>query len=266
VQETIDQIKKVLFVPIERREELGRLGTGAFRGFLLAGPVGSGKSLLASCVLSYMKNTFGFSAYWVHAGNLLGTDAEDSLKKLFQVAKESQPSVICIDDIDILCSKESSKRPQGSPSVSLAIQMDRVKEASIYLLATTSMPEKLDVALKKLNRFDKSLSINTSSDESRCKILTTLLTNIKHNLTPQQLLEFAKGTSGFMAADLVMLLKEAGLHALQSGTSSPILLTPEDISHSLTLVQPMLKKEGFTDIPTTTLEDVGGLATLKLEL
>jgi hypothetical protein len=44
-----------------------------------------------------------------------------------------------------------------------------------------------------------------------------------------------------MAADLVMLLKEAGLQALQSG-ANPLLLTVDNISRSLTRVQPMLKK------------------------
>jgi SpoVK/Ycf46/Vps4 family AAA+-type ATPase len=111
-----------------------------------------------------MKNTFGFSCYWVNAGSLVGADAEDNLRKLFQVAKENQPSAICIDDIDAMCCKESSKRPQGSPAVALTIEIDRARESTVYLLATSSTPEKLDISLKKLNRFDKCLVINTSSD------------------------------------------------------------------------------------------------------
>jgi hypothetical protein len=44
-----------------------------------------------------------------------------------------------------------------------------------------------------------------------------------------------------MAADLVMLLKEAGHQALHSG-ANPLSLTADTISRSLSLVQPMLKK------------------------
>ncbi len=46
------------------------------KGFLLAGPVGSGKTLLANCILSYFKNKMHFNAYSIHAGLISQSDAE----------------------------------------------------------------------------------------------------------------------------------------------------------------------------------------------
>ena len=70
-------------------------------------------------------------------------------------------------------------------------------------------------------------------------------------------------TSGYMAADLELLLKEA---AIQTLNNTQNYLTLSTIKNALKFVQPILKKEGFTDIPITTLDDVGGLSQLKLQL
>ena len=70
-------------------------------------------------------------------------------------------------------------------------------------------------------------------------------------------------TSGYMAADLELLLKEA---AIQTLNNTQNYLTLSTIKNALKFVQPILKKEGFTDIPVTTLDDVGGLSQLKLQL
>lgn len=77
------------------------------------------------------------------------------MKKLFEAASENQPSIIMLDDIDLLCSKESSKRPQGSPVSYLMSQMQKARLEDIYFLGTTSNPEKIDVNIKKLDRFEK---------------------------------------------------------------------------------------------------------------
>ena len=40
----------------------------------------------------------------------------------------------------------------------------------------------------------------------------------------------------------------------------------EHFKSALKIVQPIMKKEGFTEKPETTLDDVGGLEFLKKEL
>ena len=71
-------------------------------------------------------------------------------------------------------------------------------------------------------------------------------------------------TSGYMAADLVVLLKEAAIQCvLDKENPENKKLKIEHLKASLKFVQPVMKKEGFTDIPTTTLDDVGGLRNIK---
>lgn len=51
------------------------MGTTTTKGFLLAGPAGSGKTVIANCILSYFKNTLFYSAYSVSAMLLSYSDA-----------------------------------------------------------------------------------------------------------------------------------------------------------------------------------------------
>lgn len=76
-------------------------------------------------------------------------------------------------------------------------------------------------------------------------------------------------TSGYMAADLMVLIKEATIQLLlesQQKSETECLLKAEHLVKSLRLVQPVMKKEGFTDIPNTSLDDVGGMKEIIMKL
>lgn len=53
---------------------------------------------------------------------------------------------------------------QGSPINYFLSEIDKCKKQNIYFIGTTSSPEKIDVAMKKIYRFEKSISINCSGD------------------------------------------------------------------------------------------------------
>jgi SpoVK/Ycf46/Vps4 family AAA+-type ATPase len=63
------------------------LGIHTYKGYLITGAVGVGKTLLANCILSYMKNILKYNAYSVQAGCLVSADAEETIKKLFQTLR-----------------------------------------------------------------------------------------------------------------------------------------------------------------------------------
>ena len=52
-----------------------RLGAPPSKGFLLAGPIGSGKTYLANCILAYLKNKCNFNAYSINSLILTSNDA-----------------------------------------------------------------------------------------------------------------------------------------------------------------------------------------------
>lgn len=96
--------------------------------------------------------------------------------------EENSPSVLCIDNIQQLCSKEQNKRPQGSCINTLCVNIDKSINKDFVFIATTSAPEKLDV-LTKPGRFYKLIKINNPTEEQRFQMLTKILVGYENSLT-----------------------------------------------------------------------------------
>ena len=62
------------------------------------------------------------------------------------------------------------------------------------------------------------------------------------------IVEVGRMTSGFMAGDLETLLKEASIKTVHHGKMET-KISLEHLKSALKIVQPIMKKEGFTEKP-----------------
>ncbi|AEC52767.1 hypothetical protein PNA2_1852 [Pyrococcus sp. NA2] len=119
------------------------------RGILLFGPPGTGKSLLASAVANNLNATF----FSVKASDLLSKYFGESSKlvsALFSLARQMNPSVIFIDEIDSLTLKRSALDDAARRMIgTLLAEIDgfKDKKEKVILLAATNTPWDLDEAI-----------------------------------------------------------------------------------------------------------------------
>ncbi|XP_058880389.1 spastin-like isoform X3 [Acipenser ruthenus] len=218
-------LQEIVILPALRPELFTGLRAPA-RGLLLFGPPGNGKTMLAKAVAMESNATF----FNISAASLTSKyvgEGEKLVRALFAVARELQPSIIFIDEIDsLLCERREGEHDASRRlKTEFLIEFDGVQSIGddrVLVMGATNRPQELDEAV--LRRFAKRVYVALPSEETRFKLLKNLLGKHGNPLSQKELVQLARMTEGYSGSDLTALAKDAALGPIRE-------LKPEQVKN-----------------------------------
>ncbi|PRW44323.1 26S protease regulatory subunit 6A-like protein [Chlorella sorokiniana] len=234
----IQELREAIVLPITHRDRFVKLGIKPPKGVLLHGPPGTGKTLIARACAAQTNATFlklaGTSLVQMFIG-----DGAKMVRDAFALAKEKQPCIIFIDEIDSIGTTRRDSEMSGDREVQrtmleLLNQLDGFSSADeVKIIAATNRPDILDPALMRSGRLDRKIEFPHPNEEARAKILQ--IHSRKMNVSPDvNYDELARSTDDFNAAQLKAVCVEAGMLALRRDATQ---VNHEDFNEAITEVQ-----------------------------
>ncbi|RZC40441.1 spermatogenesis-associated protein 5 [Asbolus verrucosus] len=264
LDEEITEIREAISTCLQKSNKYGLKYS---KSILLYGNSGTGKTLLALMLAKESKahliNICASDLYSKYTGNV-----EEVIQNLFKEAIEHAPSIIILDEVDVLCPSRSQRMTDSEKRIiatllTLFDSLSEMTDCQIFILGTTNKLDSIDPVFRRHGRFDREIEICTPNPKSRKNILNKLLKGVSHDLTETDINEIALNTHGFVGADLVSLCSRAGLNASRRQAQNIAL---EDFRLAQKYVRPSAMREVQVEVANVRWSDIGGQENLKLIL
>ena len=232
IEEQLDEVRETVEMPLQSPEMFEEVGIDPPSGVLLHGPPGTGKTLMAKAVANQTDATFIKMAGSELVHKFIGEGAK-LVRDLFELARQHEPSVLFIDEIDAIAAKRTDSKTSGDAEVQrtmmqLLSEMDGFEDrGEVRIIAATNRFDMLDRAILRPGRFDRLIEVPKPDEEGRKQILRihTREMNLADGVT---FADLAEKTGDFSGAELASLATEAGMFAIRDGRTEVRIADFED--------------------------------------
>ena len=208
VEEIVEKLERTILLPLKEPDLAKELGLEAKHGVILHGPPGTGKTTIGRALAHMMQGKFFMiDGDFDHQSN----DFFPRVQALFDAAQRNAPSVIFIDDADVILT---------DPRLAffgryLLTQLDGLmNEASgrICVMMTAMDLRGLPLALLRSGRMEVWLEMKLPDASARASIIDTYVSRLP--IKPPAFDSTALGqiTEGFTPADLRRVVSDATGH------------------------------------------------------
>ncbi|OCB85958.1 AAA family ATPase [Sanghuangporus baumii] len=286
----ISQIRDLIEIPLTRPDLFRHFGLKPPKGILLHGPPGTGKTHLARAVIAASTGVSILVIAGAELSSAYHGETERRLREVFAEARRRSPCIVILDEVDALAPRREGAEDGSSGEVEkrvvatlltildgIGINEQDGAEGRVVVIGTTNRPNAIDPALRRPGRFDREIEIGIPDAGARYAILRVMLSQTPHSIPDERLRAIASRTHGYVGADLSAVIREAGTIAIKrymhdsSLSSAPIdkqaaVLTSEDLSTGLNLVQPSALRSVTIEVPAVRWSDIGGQALVAQKL
>ena len=255
-------LKEWLDLGFHHQDLLARLGASPGMGVLLTGPSGSGKAALVEAVA----NEVGAPLVQLWGPQLAATEANAAAKLVVDTlarATREAPAVVLLGDVEAVAPRDGA-----GPllPVLLTALRELVAAGRAAVVCTTAHPEQVTPELRTPGTLDHELALPLPDRRQRLRLLEVATRSVPL-ADDVDLDDVAGRTPGFVAADVLALVREAGLRAAarQRDSDAPTL-GQADLDAALEVVRATSMEGSTLDLSPLTLDDVGDMAEVKASL
>ena len=288
------QVRRINECLVDFNSNVQRLSMPSFYehtcGILIYGPKGTGKTALLRQI-----EAAGWRQSFTIGSSTLRRNVEDGgahLRRIFQAALLSQPSVIIIDQVEFIAPRRMSLETSSLAYV-LCEGIETLRTAKVLVVAATRHPNDVDDSLRTPHRLAVEIELSVPTAEARSGILRAIRGSCAE--PSDRLINFiARKTHGYVGADLFALLqltcRKARNRELSKGESPEnfdifvpeatsfeappqlngasllLRIQEKDILSAMQEIRPTAMREVFLETPKVKWSDIGGQHEIKKRL
>ncbi|MFC3959743.1 proteasome-activating nucleotidase Pan2 [Halovivax cerinus] len=219
IDDQVREVREAVEQPLAEPELFEQVGIEPPSGVLLYGPPGTGKTMLAKAVATKTDATFIKMAGSELVRKFIG-EGSRLVRDLFDLAREREPAIIFIDEIDAVAARRTDSKTSGDAEVQrtmmqLLNEMDGFENrGEISIIAATNRFDMLDRAILRPGRFDRLIEVPEPDAEGRERIFEIH----SQDLSLADAVDYealAGRTDGYSGAEIESVTTEAGMFAIR---------------------------------------------------
>jgi transitional endoplasmic reticulum ATPase len=221
LEDVKEQLRDTIGTILERPDEAARYHV-VHNGVLFYGPPGTGKNLLSRALageygLRYLRfSPATIASAYIH-------EAAANLRHLFELARQSAPCVLYLDEIDTIASDRGDQPSADHREVvtQLMVCLEEYRSVpGLVIVAGTNELDRLDPALRE-GRFDAKIHIPLPDPNDRADVFRVQLTRRGDAVSwsDVDLAQLAQLTNGYNAAALETVVSLAAQAAMKAKKS-----------------------------------------------
>jgi transitional endoplasmic reticulum ATPase len=221
VDDVIRSLEANIILPLENDVLAEQYDLQPKRGVLLAGPPGTGKTTIGRALAHRLKSKF----FLIDGTVISGTgNFYAQVSHIFSAAEENAPSIIFIDDSDVIF-ESGSEHGLYRYLLTMLDGLESEQAGQVCVMMTAMDVGNLPPALLRSGRIELWLEMRLPDPEARELILREHCENLPAAIGPVDFPVVATAAEGFTGADLKRLVGDAKLlvayDASQGGSNRP---------------------------------------------